>query len=168
MKKINLLFIFFCLLWILGSCQKSDDPAPSDTVVGKWQAVTAKGKIAVFGANEEINENVEKEGLIYEFKADGTFTSNGTLNEEGTVEKTAITGKYTVTGDEIKITYRESGQTKDTIEYYKLGLTGSAITLTLTKDLLTRAVNEGDPTGAGALLLSFISTLDIVFTFKKV
>ena len=156
------------MLLVLGSCQKNDERAPSYTVVGKWQAVSAKGKIAVFGTNEDINENVEQQGLIYEFKADGTFTSNGTLNEEGTVEKMTISGKYTVTGTELKITYRESGQTKDTVEYYKLGLTGSSITLNLTKDLLRKAVSEGDPTGTGALLLSFISSLDITFTFKKI
>lgn len=168
MKKLNLLYVIACMLLVLGSCQKNDEPAPSDTVVGKWQAVSAKGKIAVFGTNEDINENVEQQGLIYEFKADGTFTSNGTLNEEGTIEKMTISGKYTVTGTELKITYRESGQTKDTVEYYKLGLTGSSITLNLTKDLLTKAVSEGDPTGTGALLLSFISSLDITFTFKKI
>lgn len=156
------------MLLVLGSCQKNDEPAPSDTVVGKWQAVSAKGKIAVFGTNEDINENVEQQGLIYEFKADGTFTSNGTLNEEGTVEKMTISGKYTVSSTDLKITYRENGQTKDTVEYYKLGLTGSSITLNLTKELLTKAVSEGDPTGTGALLLSFISSLDITFTFKKI
>lgn len=167
MKAFYFLSVFSTLLLVVG-CQKNDDPAVAETVVGKWQATTVKGKIGIFGSNEDINENVETEGLVYEYKADGTFTSNGTLDEEGTVEKQSISGKYTVTGDQIKMTYRESGQTKDNVEYYKLSLSGNAITLTLTKDLLTVAVNESDPSGAGALLLSFISSLDVTYTFKKI
>ncbi|MEI7584200.1 lipocalin family protein [Runella sp.] len=164
-------FYFFCVfstLLLFVGCQKNDNPAAAETVIGKWQATTVKGKIGIFGSNENIDQNVEKESLVYEFKADGTFTSNGTLDEEGSVEKQTVSGKYTVTNDQIKMTYRESGQTKDNVEYYKLSLSGNAITLTLTKDLLTVAVNESDPSGAGALLLSFISSLDVTYTFKKI
>ena len=164
-------FYFFCVfstLLLFVGCQKNDNPSAAETVIGKWQATTVKGKIGIFGSNENIDQNVEKESLVYEFKADGTFTSNGTLDEEGSVEKQTVSGKYTVTNDQIKMTYRESGQTKDNVEYYKLSLSGNAITLTLTKDLLTVAVNESDPSGAGALLLSFISSLDVTYTFKKI
>lgn len=167
MKKLIHLYVVVTLFLLVG-CQKNDDPAIAETVVGKWQATTVKGKIGVFGSNEDINENVEKESLVYEFKADGTFTSNGTVDEAGTVEKQMISGKYTVTGDQIKMTYRENGQTKDNVEYYKLALFGNSITLNLTKDLLTVAVNESDPSGTGALLLSFISSLDVTYTFKKI
>ena len=164
MKKI--IYILVSLLVFVG-CQKNDPPASAETVVGKWQATTVKGKIDIFGSNEDINENVEKEGLVYEFKTDGTFSSNGFLDEEGSVEKRAISGKYTVNGDQVKIMYPESGQTKDNVKYYKLALSGNAITLNLTKDLLTVAVNESDPLGTGALLLSFLSSLDVTYTFKR-
>lgn len=167
MKTFYVIYLFSTLLLLVG-CQKNNEPAAAETVAGKWQATTVKGKIGIFGSTEDINENVEKENLVYEFKADATFTSNGTLDEAGTVEKKSITGKYTVIGDQIKMSYRESGQTKDTVKYYKLSLSGNGITLNLTKDLLTVAVNESDPSGAGALLLSFISSLDITYTFKKV
>ncbi|MFN8345327.1 MAG: lipocalin family protein [Spirosomataceae bacterium] len=168
MQKHYLLSLFISGLVIMAGCRKNDEPGPGETVVGQWQATSVKGKIGIFGANEDINENVEQEGLVYEFKTDGTFMANGTLDEEGSVVKQSISGKYTVTNDQIKLTYRESGQTKDTVEYYKLSLTGNTITFNLTKDLLTVAINESDPSGAGALLLSFISSLDITYTFKKI
>lgn len=168
MRKNYLLYLWISTFVLLAGCQKNDDPAPSETVVGKWQATTVKGKIGVFGVNEDINENIENEGIVYEFNTDGNFTTNGTIDEEGSVVKKSISGKYTVTGDQIKLTYRESGQTKDTVEYYKLNLTGNTITFTLTKELLTVAVNESDPSGTGALLLSFISSLDVTYTFKKI
>ncbi len=168
MKNFYLILGWIGSIFLLGSCAKNDPPAQGDQITGKWQTTMVKGKLDIYGVSEMLDENVEKSNLVYEFKADGTFTSGGTIDPTGTVTKESISGKYTVTGTQLKLFYRKNNQQTDTVDYYNLGLTGSGMTWQLTKQLFSQAVTESDPKGDSAFLIAFIGDIDLTFSFRKI
>jgi hypothetical protein len=161
MKHLNKLFLLIFVLAFAIGCSKSSDPAPA--IVGKWKASTVKGSATVLGQTQAINEAID---ATFEFKADNTFTTSGTINALDTdvVNKTSVSGKYTFTGSEVTMTYTDPSTKKETVETYKVTVSGSTMTWNLNLDAYKKLA-ANDPNSA--LLLAFISALDLNITLQK-
>ena len=109
MKKISILsFLFLSFL----ACKKQENVVTPQTVIGKWNFVSAKGSMEdIYGKITQYDTKADVNHYL-ELKSDGTFYTNGdgmkcsvcALGEE-------IFGKYSVnsTNSEIKFTYYNDG-----------------------------------------------------------
>ena len=109
MKKISILsFLFLSFL----ACKKQEIVVTPQTVIGKWNFVSAKGSSEdVYGRITQYDTKAAANHYL-ELKSDGTFYTNGdgmkcevcALGEE-------IFGKYSInsTNSEIKFTYYNDG-----------------------------------------------------------
>jgi hypothetical protein len=109
MKSITILsFIFLSFL----ACKKQEIVVTPQTVIGKWNFVSAKGSLEdIYGRITQYDTKADTNHYL-ELKSDGTFYTNGDgmkcevcpLGEE-------IFGKYSInsTNSEIKFTYYNDG-----------------------------------------------------------
>lgn len=163
MKHLNKLFLLIFVLAFAIGCSKSSDPSPAATIVGKWKASTIKGSVTALGQSQSINEAIN---ATFEFKADNTFTGTGTINALDTdvVNNTSVSGKYTFSGSEVTMTYTDPSTKKETIETYKVTISGSTMTWNINLDAYKKLV-ANDP--SAALALAFISALDLNISLQK-
>ena len=163
MKHLNKLFLLIFVLAFAVGCSKSSDPSPAATIVGKWKASTIKGSVTALGQSQSINEAIN---ATFEFKADNTFTGTGTINALDTdvVNNTSVSGKYTFSGSEVTMTYTDPSTKKETIETYKVTISGSTMTWNINLDAYKKLV-ANDP--SAALALAFISALDLNISLQK-
>lgn len=95
--------VFMASLFVLTACSKDDDgvkPESTDSFIGKWKVVEATGSFA------EANE-----GVVYEFKEDGTLTITSGFSTSGTYTRTDTELTYTISGIALSWTYTLSGKT---------------------------------------------------------
>ena len=163
MKHLNRLFLLIFVLAFAIGCSKSSDPAPAATIVGKWKASTIKGSATALGQTQSINETIN---ATFEFKADNTFTGTGMIKALDTdvVSNTSVSGKYTFSGSEVTMTYTDPSTKKESIETYKVTISGSTMTWNLNLDAYKKLA-ANDPNAA--LALAFISALDLNITLQK-
>lgn len=163
MKHLNKLFLLIFVLAFAIGCSKSSDPSPAATIVGKWKASTIKGSVTALGQTQSISEAIN---ATFEFKADNTFTGTGTINALDTdvVNNTSVSGKYTFSGSEVTMTYTDPSTKKETVETYKVTISGSTMTWNINLDAYKKLV-ANDP--SAALALAFISALDLNITLQK-
>jgi hypothetical protein len=164
MKILKQITLVFAALVLFANCSKDEAAGPA--VVGKWKAGTATGKINLLGQTTDINENLAASNLVYDLKADGTFTSTGSFDVVNTqATATPISGTYKTSGSTITFSYTNAKKVNVT-ENYTYAVSGSSMTLKLTLDEYKRQITaSGDP-NAG-FVLALISSLDLTINFTK-
>ncbi|MES2518055.1 MAG: lipocalin family protein [Bacteroidota bacterium] len=170
MKKHYNLFLLLFSIVLISSCKKDEPVTPAATIVGKWEATDAAGKITVvdFQTGKPSDQNLTQKltGVTYEFKADKTFTATGAVTADATIDNVPISGTYALTGTEVKLSYKKDG--KDTFEYFTLNtLATSNMTWTTNKDLLIKGLTESKEPNI-ALVAILVSALDLKINFKKI
>ena len=166
-KKYHLIIVLFSLV-LVSSCKKDEETTPTFTIIGKWNATDASGKLTTTDSktgkptDQDLTQKLT--GVVYEFKADKTFTGTSSILAGASTTTPAIAGTYTLTGNDLKTNYKKDG--KDLIEYYTVALTSSTLVLSINKDLYIKGLTESKDPNA-SLIAALVIAIDLKVNCKK-
>lgn len=168
MKKKYHLFILLFSLVLVSSCKKDEETTPTFTIIGKWNATDTSGKITTTDSKtgKPIDQDLTQKltGVVYEFKADKTFTGTSAIISGSSATTPEISGTYIRTGNDLKFNYKKDG--RDLIEYYTVVLTSSSLVLSINKDLYIKGLTESKNPNVSLIAASVIA-FDLKVNFKK-
>ena len=170
MKTYSQLLILCFIILFVSACSKDNEVTPANNlIVGKWMATDLKSKIVIYGSTQTSDTTLQNYNIIYEFKADNTFSGSAsllTVDDPITNSSSTISGTYSINGNNLILVYTDPSTKKPRTETYLYTATSSVLTWTITLENFKKALADQLDSDTLALL-DTITSLDLTISFKK-
>ncbi|MCR9064610.1 MAG: lipocalin family protein [Cytophagales bacterium] len=135
--------IFFLAVLSVLSCKKDADIDPVN-IQGKWNVDSAESKIE-YNSSSPDNTNIDlsSEGLYFDFKSDGTYSTNAELGIGNISAGEQInTDTYSIEGNRLKIAFVETDLKIPIILLFDIELNGTNLNLKMDRNDLLDSYEE--------------------------
>lgn len=148
----------------LSAC--NPDRVKPKNLIGKWQATTLVGSFKVAEKSGTLNQNLEKQNSVFEFKDNKTFTNTTEIDVINGVVSTGLVkaGTYEINKNVLTLIYYNKKATSVLKEIYTISIDDDVMIFNANTDQYKEGM-ASDPLGSA--ISKQIQSIDITISYRK-